>query len=316
MNAHSDSVTDAVLIARLTQDGVVRVSGGDARAFLHGQLTNDVEHLAPDQLRRAGWCTAKGRLLATMLVLRDDDGFLLLLPGDIVASVIKRLRMFVLRSKVTIDDESARWAHYGLIGRGADQVLAANAIAVPSEALHTVVRAEDCWVMRLEGGRLRVLLESDSNASRLDRLPLARVDAARWTLEDIRAGVAQVVAATQDLFVPQMLNFEAIAGLDFKKGCYPGQEVVARAQYRGQIKRHLRRARIAGGAAPAAGQALSCDGQPGEACGTVVSSAPTDGGSELLAVVPDAVRDAQTVVRASPDGAPLEWLSLPDAASA
>ena len=314
MNANSDPVTDAVVIARLTQDGVVRVAGSDARAFLHGQLTNDVEQLAPDHVRRAGWCTAKGRLLATMLVLRDGDDFLLLLPSDIVASVIKRLRMFVLRSKVTIDDESARWAHYGLIGRGADQALAANAIAGPGEELHTVVRMDDCWVMRLEGGRLRVLLAEGSNALRADRLALPVVDASRWTLEDIRAGVPQVVAATQDLFVPQMVNFDAIAGLDFKKGCYPGQEVVARAQYRGQVKRHLCRARITGDAAPAAGQDLFCDDPHGEACGTVVASAPADGGNELLAVVPDAVREMQATVRASPDGAPLEWLPLPHSA--
>jgi len=314
MNANSDSVPEAVVIARLTQDGVIRVSGSDARAFLHGQLTNDVEHLAPDHVRRAGWCTAKGRLLATMLVLRDGDDFLLLLPSDIVAAVVKRLRMFVLRSKVTIDDESARWAHYGLIGRGADQVLAANTIAVPGEALHTVVRTQDSWVMRLEGGRLRVLLERDSKPVRADRLALAEVDASCWTLEDIRAGVPQVGAATQDLFVPQMVNFDIVSGLDFKKGCYPGQEVVARAQYRGQVKRHLCRARIAGGAALVAGQELFCDDRPGEACGTVVSTAPAEGGSELLAVVPDAVRETQATVRASPDGAPLEWLPLPHAA--
>jgi len=314
MNANSDRVPE-VVIAQLSCDGVIRVSGSDARTFLHGQLTNDVEHLAPDQLRRAGWCSAKGRLLATMLVLRDSTDYLLLLSSDIVAAVIKRMRMFVLRSKVTIDDESARWAQYGLVGHGADQVLAANRIAVPAETLHRVVRTQEGWVMRLEGGRLRLLLEAGSNALRAEGAAPVLVDAARWTLEDIRAGVPQVVAATQDLFVPQMVNFEAIAGLDFKKGCYPGQEVVARAQYRGQIKRHLRRARIAGGGAPAAGQALLCDEQPGEACGTVVSSAPTDDSSELLAVVPDAVREAQTVVRASPDGPPLEWLPLPEAAA-
>jgi folate-binding protein YgfZ len=313
MNAYTDRMPE-VVISQLTQDGVIRVSGADARAFLHGQLTNDIEHLAPDYVRRAGWCTAKGRLLATMLVLRDSDDFLLLLASDIVSAVIKRLRMFVLRSKVTIDDESARWAHYGLIGRGADQVLAANNTAVPAMGVHSLIRADDAWVMRLEGGRLRLLLDRDSNALRVDRLALPLVDASRWTLEDIRAGVPQVVAATQDLFVPQMVNFEIIAGLDFKKGCYPGQEVVARAQYRGQVKRHLCRARIAGDSALAAGQALVCDDQPGEACGTIVATAPADGGSELLAVVPDAVREAQVTVRATPDGAPLEWLPLPDAA--
>lgn len=300
-----------VAIARLTQDGVVRVAGPDACAFLHGQLTNDIEHLGPERVRRAGWCTAKGRLIATVLVLRDGDAFLLLLPSELVAGVVKRLRMFVLRSKVTIDDESERWAHYGLIGEGADQVLAQNDIDVPDATPYAVARAEGAWLMRLESGRLRVLVAKDSAALRIDRLALPVVEESRWTLEEIRAGVPQVVAATQELFVPQMVNFEAVEGLDFKKGCYPGQEVIARAQYRGQVKRHMQHARVTGVAAPAPGQDLFCDDQPDQACGTVVASAPADGGSELLAVVPVAASEAQVAVRVTPGGAALEWLPLP-----
>jgi tRNA-modifying protein YgfZ len=314
MNADNE-LREKVARARLTREGVLRVSGADARAFLHGQLTNDIASLAPDRVRRAGWCTAKGRLLATVLVLRDAEDFLLLLPRELVAGMVKRLRMFVLRSKVTIDDECERWAHYGLIGHGVDDVLAANTIEVPDVALHAVARADGSWLMRLEGERVRVLVASDSESMPIDRLGLHSVDEARWTLEDIRAGIPQVVAATQELFVPQMVNFEAVAGLDFQKGCYPGQEVVARAQYRGQVKRHMRRARVADGTTPTAGQDLYCDDPPGQICGTVVTSAPADGASELLAVVPIASDEAQrTTVRLSPGGAPLEWLPLPYAA--
>jgi folate-binding protein YgfZ len=314
MNASSDR-REKVALVRLTREGVVRVAGADARAFLHGQLTNDIQSLAQDRVRRAGWCTAKGRLLATVLVLRDAEDFLLLLPTELVAGIVKRLRMFVLRSKVTVDDECARWAHYGLIGDGVDGVLAASKIEFPDAALHAVARAEHSWFMRLEGGRVRVLVASDSASMEIDRLGLHGVDEARWTLEDIRAGVPQVVAATQELFVPQMVNFEAVGGLDFKKGCYPGQEVVARAQYRGQVKRQMRRARVADGTTPAAGQDLYCDDSPGQICGTVVASAAADGASELLAVVPIAADDTQgTTVRVSPGGAALEWLPLPYAA--
>ena len=311
MNA-DDDLREKVALARLTKEGVLRVAGADARPFLHGQLTNDIQSLGSDHVRRAGWCSAKGRLLATLLVLRDAEDFLLLLPRELVAGIVKRLRMFVLRSKVTIDDESERWAHYGLMGDGADDVLAANKLEVPDAVLHAVAHAERIWLMRLEGGRVRVLVANESASMPIDRLDLQAVDEACWTLADIRAGVPQVVAATQELFVPQMVNFDAVAGLDFKKGCYPGQEVVARAQYRGQVKRQMRRARIADGTMPAAGDDLYCDDPPGQVCGTVVASAPADGASELLAVVPIASEETQrTTVRLSPGGAPLEWLPLP-----
>jgi len=312
MNANSESGQD-VAIARLTQDGTVRVAGADARAFLHGQLTNDIEHLGPSQVRRAGWCTAKGRLLATVLVVPQADDFLLLLPRELVAPVIKRLKMFVLRAKVTIEDESERWAQLGVLGAGGLQALEARNVHVPDEVL-AVARSDATIVVRVEGDRARVLVPSESARALVERLGLREVDASRWTLAEIRMGVPQVIAATQDLFVPQMLNFEAVGGLDFKKGCYPGQEVVARAQYRGQVKRHMRRARVAASAAPAVGQDLYCDEQSGQACGTVVAVGADGGETEILAVVPIASAQAQLPVRLSPDGPALEWLPLPYAA--
>jgi folate-binding protein YgfZ len=312
MNANSESGQD-VAIARLTQDGTVRVAGVDARAFLHGQLTNDIEHLASNQARRAGWCTAKGRLLATVLVVPQADDLLLLLPRELVASVMKRLKMFVLRAKVTIEDESERWAQVGVLGAGGLQALAARNVQVPDKVL-AVARSDATIVVRVEGDRARVLVPSDSAAAMLERLGLREVDESRWTLAEIRMGVPQVIAATQDLFVPQMLNFEAVGGLDFKKGCYPGQEVVARAQYRGQVKRHMRRARVAASAAPAVGQDLYCDDQSGQACGTVVAVGADGGETEILAVVSISSAQAQLPVRLSPDGPALEWLPLPYAA--
>lgn len=289
----------------------MRVAGADARAFLHAQLTNDIEHLPADRVCRAGWCTAKGRLLATLLVVPQADDFLLLLPGELIAAVIKRLKMFVLRSKVTIDDESERWVQFGVIGAGTLDALAAQRIVIP-DVLHGTLQSDAMIAVRVEGDRVRILVPSEAASTLLDRLSLPTTAESRWLLEDIRSGVPQIVAATQELFVPQMLNFEAVGGLDFKKGCYPGQEVVARAQYRGAVKRHMRRARFAGAEAPAVGHELYCDDQPGQACGTVVAAAATErGDSELLAVVPIAGSENRTPVRIAPGGAALEWLPLP-----
>jgi len=313
MNAKHDR-TQGVALARLTHDGVLRVAGADARAFLHGQLTNDIEHLPADRVRRAGWCTAKGRLLATLLVVPQADDFLLLLPRELVVSVMKRLRMFVLRAKATVDDDSERWEQFGLLGNGALQAFATQkGLEVPA-AVHALARTQGAIVVRVEGDRARLLVPAGEAAALVERLGLRADAESHWMLEDIRMGLPQVVAATQELFVPQMLNFEAIAGLDFKKGCYPGQEIVARAQYRGQVKRHMRRARVAGSAAPAVGQDLFRDDLPGQACGTVVAVATLDGDSELLAVVPTGAAQGQPAVRLAPGGAALEWLPLPYAA--
>jgi len=235
MNAKGESVQD-VAITRLTQEGVIRVAGADARAFLHAQLTNDIEQLGQDQARRAGWCTAKGRLLATLLVVPQSDAFLLLLPSELVTAVMKRLKMFILRSKVTLDDASAHWIQYGLFGSGALRALAAHSVQA-SGAVLTLARDRAAILIRIEGERFRILVPAESVAGLVERLGLPEVSETRWWLEEIRMGLPQVVAATQELFVPQMLNFEAVAGLDFKKGCYPGQEVVARSQYRGTLKR-------------------------------------------------------------------------------
>lgn len=303
----------AVACARLGRDGVLQVAGDDARAFLHGQLTNDIAHLAPDRARLAGWCTAKGRLLATGLVVPVEDGFFLLLPRDLIPSVVKRLRMFVLRAKVTIEDASDRWAQFGLFGAAALRALAAQGVEISQEA-HAIVRTGDAMVVRVGDDRVRVLVPAPGPGALIERLGAIEANDARWQLEDIRMGLPQVVAATQDLFVPQMLNLEAIAGVDFKKGCYPGQEIVARAQFRGQVKRRMVRARMPAGAAgvvPTPGQDLFSDAQPGQPIGTVVCAAPEDGGSELLVVVPTATAEQQPPIRVARDGPALEWLPLP-----
>jgi tRNA-modifying protein YgfZ len=244
--------------ARLTRYGLLSVSGSDARAFLHAQLTNDIEHLAADQAALAGWCSAKGRLLASFLVIPAEEGFLLQLARDLAAPVAKRLAMFVLRAKVKVADVSDAWEQFGLW----DADVGTPGVAW-SGRVATVQVGERRFVQLAPAGELKEPVNAHE---------------AQWTLQEIRAGRPLITSATQDQFVPQMVNFEQIGGVDFKKGCYPGQEIVARAQYRGQVKRRMVRI-----TAPA-GVAL----QPGAEFngGTVVDVAPGEGGSELLAVVP------------------------------
>lgn len=238
--------------ARLNRYGLLVVTGADARAFLHAQLTNDISRLPADRSALAGWCTAKGRLLATMLVIPSADGFLLQLARDLAATVAKRLSMYILRSKVRIADESDAWAQYGVWD--------------PASPLQGVAWEGDNVTVHVGTGRFLKL------GKNLVLTPTIAEEA--WSLEEIRAGRPLITAATQDQFVPQMVNLEALGGVDFQKGCYPGQEIVARAQYRGEVKRRMKRLPAPAGAELKPGQEFGG--------GVVVDAAA----GEVLAVVP------------------------------
>lgn len=273
-------------IAKLEQYGLLHASGDDARAFLHGQLTNDIENLAPGKARHAGWCSAKGRLLATFLVVPAAGGFLLQLARDLAPAVAKRLSMFILRSKVKIADVSDQWAQFGIWQPGA-----ADALAVSER--------DGVLAVRIDPDRSLVLVPATSGGR---YAPDASAD--DWALAEVRAGRPLIVQSTQDQFVPQMVNLELTGGVDFRKGCYPGQEIVARAQYRGAVKRRMYRLR---GAPLQPGQELFADSDPGQASGTVVNSA----GGEALAVLQISAVDSGSPIRAQAQAASLEILPLP-----
>jgi hypothetical protein len=290
--------------AALGQFGLLLAEGSDARAFLHAQLTNDVENLAPGRARYAGWCSPKGRLLATFLVVPSGGGTLLQLARDLVPGVAKRLSMYILRSRVKIADVSEAWNQHGFWGAGAEAQLAALRLPAPREDL-SAAQANGAVVIRVAAQRFLAL----APAAMGERFS-ANAPAEEWTLAEIRAGRPLVGQATQDRFVPQMVNYELAGAVDFDKGCYPGQEIVARSQYRGQVKRRMVRGRVAAQAAP--GQELYSDDLPGQASGTVVNAAPApEGGTELLAVVPLSALEQKAAIRVAPGGAALELLPLP-----
>jgi folate-binding protein YgfZ len=273
-------------IAKLEHHGLLLAAGDDARAFLHAQLTNDLEQLPPGRARYAGWCTAKGRLLATFLVIPFSGGFMLQLSRDLVPAVLKRLPMFILRSKVKLTDVTSQWTQFGTWSETGGDAFA-------------VVEDGDVIRVTVEPGRSLVL----AGPAASDRFVADR-PATDWALAEVRAGRALIELPTQDQFVPQMVNLELAGGVDFRKGCYPGQEVVARAQYRGAVKRRMYRLK---GDALKAGQALFADDLPGQASGMVVNAA----GDESLAVLQTSSVEARAPIRTQPGGAALELLSLP-----
>jgi folate-binding protein YgfZ len=308
--AASKSANKPGASARLSRYGVLSVRGDDGRAFLHAQLTNDVTHLTADRARLAGWCSAKGRLLADLLLLEHDGGFLLVLARDLAAPIAKRLSMFVLRSKVKVADASDQLHVIGLWGGECRTKLAALGLQAPAED-SAVTHAAGLCAVRL-GAEQYLLIAPAAERARIDAQLDVRPSAEEaWSLLEIRAGRPLVTLATQEAFVPQMINLQAIGGVDFKKGCYPGQEIVARAQYRGQVKRRMVRVRAPRGIELRAGQDLYSDDNADQPSGTVVNVAPGEAGTELLAVVQIASIETGATLRVAPGGAALEVLPLP-----
>lgn len=307
--------------ALLPEIGVLSLSGQDAAKLLQGQSTCDIVGLPPGQTTLGAFCTAKGRAYGLFRALRTEDRVILLMPEELLENTRKRLGMYVLRSDVKIEDISNRWAVFGLYGGQSDSAL--KALGLPplnqdNEAEGQSGLVASFYAIRIpdpDCPRFLVLADAAKAAgiSRfLESHGLDRVEASRWELEDIRSGIPAIKAATVEEFVPQMLNLDLLGGISFNKGCYTGQEIVARTHYLGQLKRRMYRLRGTGYPTPRAGEAVYREGDEGQAVGMVVSCAETDGGSfELLAVLNRAAAEETGDSSKTADGLALALSSLP-----
>ncbi|HET7730994.1 MAG TPA: folate-binding protein [Usitatibacter sp.] len=304
---------DGTILADLSHNALLAVTGDDATAFLHAQFTNDVQSLPEGAAQWNGWCSPKGRLLATFLLVRRPDGYLLMLPAELAAAVSKRLAMFVLRSKVKIADAGERYVRIGFAGKSAAVIVARHFGHTP-DPLRSVEK-DGATCVALDTERF-VLLVSPVDAPRLwdqlaENATKAGYDAWEWM--SVRAGIPTILAPTQDAFVPQMANFELVGGVSFKKGCYPGQEIVARTQYRGILKRRMALAHVDVAARPAPGQSLYGAAFGEQAAGTLVNVSPSpEGGFDVLAVAQVESLRAGDLHLDSPQGPALRIVSHPD----
>ena len=308
-------------IAPIDDLTLIKASGAEAANFLHKQLTNDVEHLGQAEVRLAGYCSPKGRLMATFLIWRNEDDIFLQLPRSIAAALQKRLQMFIMRAKVTLTDVSDAQLMLGLGGHKAAAILATWFDALPAtpyakldHPLGTLMRVADaCGAPRYQW-----LLSTATAQTAWPVLAatLATGDDAAWMLSQVHAGVPQIDAATQEKFVPQMVNFELLGGVNFKKGCYPGQEIVARSQYLGKLKRRTLLVTIADPAAKA-GDELFASVDPQQPCGMIVNAAPNgEGGVDALVEMKlEAIAQGSVFVGAV-DGVPVQFLPMPYALDA
>ena len=281
--------------------GVIRAAGADAASFLQGQLTQDVLTLAIGQSRLAAFCSAKGRMLASFWVLKRlgtdaQPEFLLVCSRDILAQTLKRLSMFVMRAKVKMTDATDDFQLVGAVGPlDASGLPGAEAIALPLGADAST--------------RFLVLLPQLPGQPAFAPVGAA-LDLDTWHWLAVKSGVAMITLPTVEAFVPQMLNYESVGGVNFKKGCYPGQEVVARSQFRGTLKR--RAYIVHGKVAMAAGDAVFSPLDAEQPCGSVVQAAAAPGGG-FDAIVSIQISAAQTAALTwgSAEGEPLQLQNLP-----
>ncbi len=305
-------MTDTAFYCALSHEGVLAVRGVDASKFLQGQLTCNLNYIDAEHASLGARCTPKGRMVSSFRLLAEADGYLLAMAQELLEPQLADLKKYAVFSKSTLSDESARWVRFGL-HRG-DGVLLSLGLDLPQEP-GRVVRLDDLIAIRLPGGDCELWASAENSESLTLRLgaQLRQAPLNDWQLEQVRAGVGQVFGSTRELFIPQMINLQALGGVSFKKGCYTGQEIVARMQYLGKLKRRL--FRLASDSPdehdlPAPGVDLYSPVHS-SSVGEVVLAAKATEGVELLAVLQeDAAADGR-VFLGSPDGLPLTLLPLP-----
>lgn len=299
----------------LTHTGVIQAEGDDAASFLHGQLSNDVEHLNQTDVRSAAYCTAKGRMLADFTYFSNAPAISLLTHRSILPAVLKRLQMFVLRAKAKLTDRSAELPLLALGGERAAAALQAFFPDLPAVGQQTgnqhgsLLRLADAGTIPRFIWVCPTAMLAQAWNSLAAQLTLASLN--DWDLLEIEAGVAHINALISEKFVPQMINFELVGGVNFRKGCYPGQEIVARSQYLGKLKRRMTLARI-----PATGL---CDGDEvfnsergDQSCGLIVNVRPESASSSLALVEMTLADQEQGQLHCgSIDGPQLQLLPLP-----
>lgn len=301
--------SDSAFFCRLSHEGLLAVRGPDASKFLQGQLTCNLNYLSADNASLGARCTPKGRMLSSFRIVQQGDGYLLAMASELLDSQLTDLQKYAAFSKSKLSDESAQWLRIGL--QGGDAVLASLGLNLPAIA-DSVVHAGDMLAVRLSDGRSELWAPAAQAETVLPTLAaqLREAPLNDWLLAQVRAGIGQVFGATREQLIPQMINLQALGGVSFKKGCYTGQEIVARMQYLGKLKRRLYRLSLAGDDVPAVATPLFSPVH-GSSVGEVVLAARSSSGVELLAVVQeDALVDGHLHL-GSLEGPALQRLDLP-----
>lgn len=303
--------------------GVIRAQGADSAKFLHGQLTQDFALLGLNEARLAAFCSPKGRMLASFVGFKlAPDDVLLVCHRDLLPATLKRLSMFVMRAQCKLSDASGQFDLHGLAGASAQRLALATGLGPATWAKASLPGgAGTCVRLPAAGGTTTADAPTESVARLLACVPAGSplpqtaplLTRAEWDWLEVQSGVAMVGQALTEAFVPQMLNYESVGGVNFKKGCYPGQEVVARSQFRGTLKRRTYRVACATPltAALAVGQEVFHSSDAEQACGTVVATAERHGQMQALVSMPTSATYGGQLTAMGPQGPVLTLLTLP-----
>ena len=316
------ATAQSTVLCDLGQFGSLRVSGDEAQSFLQNLLSNDIREVSNTHAQHSSFNTAKGRILATLLIWREGDDYLLQLPRVLIEPMRKKLGMYVLRTKVKITDASNEIVSLGLSGDGAKKILTVQFGELPQERLAITCpstgsgRAEQFIGSIIRIGDTRFQINTGAPQAQILWQALSQhaqpVGSMCWDWLNIRSAVPVILQQTQEKFVAQMVNYDLIGGVSFKKGCYPGQEIVARMQYLGHLKRRMYLAHLDGNGIPQAGDELFSADMEDQPSGMIVNSSPAPGGGcDVLAVIQIASREAQTVHWKSLHGEVLHFLPSP-----
>ena len=297
------AAASAPVIADLSHLGLIEIFGVDALTFLQGQLTQDIATITEERAAYAGHCSPKGRLLAHFLVWKSGDSYFLQLPRELVTSIQKRLKMYVLRAKATLVDVSASTIRFGVAGADAATLIARVFGSTPAQPMD-VARTSLGTIIALPNGRYEIIATSDASALWQQLISNAQpVGEPVWRWLRIRAGIPEIYSATQEQFVPQMVNDDLIGAVSFHKGCYTGQEIVARLHYLGKAKRRMVGAHLDTPDAPQPGDSIYAKQLEGQAIGMVVDAAPApQGGWDLLISIPIEANSDSTHYFKTPSG--------------
>jgi len=297
------------MLATMPYMGFIRIEGKDADKFLQGQLTCDIQDLTEANFLLGAYCSQQGRVQATFRVFKLNGCFYLYLPVEIIPAIITVLQRYAVFSKVTITDASAEISAIGLTGEAIPSILQKQDYLLPT-ADNEVMQTKDVWLVKLLGPRYLLI----ANSEVIDKIQAnlaAQVshDDRAWELYDIEQGFPIIFSSTMDQYTPHVLHYDQLGGISFNKGCYIGQEIIARTHYRGQVKQHLNRAiiTVADTALPVPGDKVT--DQSGSPIGTIINaSRRRDNAIELLVVLPQtAMQTGQLYVA----NAQLTLLSLP-----
>jgi tRNA-modifying protein YgfZ len=308
--AFTDAIaTDSAFFCALSHEGLLAVRGPDASKLLQGQLTCNLNYLDEHSASLGARCTPKGRMLSSFRILQQGEGYLLAMAAELLAEQLAELQKYAVFSKSKLTDESAAWQRFGL--QGGDAALASLGLVLPANS-DSIARHAELIAVRLSDGRSELWVPSAAAESTLAQLKtqLPQAPLNNWLLAQVRAGIGQVFGASREAFIPQMINLQALGGVSFKKGCYTGQEIVARMQYLGKLKRRLHRLSLADTVIPAVGTSIFSPIHA-SSVGEVVLAAHSENGVELLAVLQeDAFTDGRLHL-ASLEGGALQPLELP-----